>query len=615
MAGSFYDVLKVLNKYIGEKDAHKKAVDYLKANNFKMDMETPWCTEFAMAIMHEANCLDLIGTYSQGSGSVKRKATEKGIYHSGSSGIMPGDIVLYGKNGKPNHVEYAIGASLNVSGNYTLHGHNGAYYRKRSGRTIVGYVRPKYSSLKEFNDLDNVIFSSFILLGFYASGQTRSNLMSFVFGKNTDGILKEYNRINDNTEKIIFNLAVFTIAGFAGRNDYRKEILGQYYDAVREEINHIYSLRGKSIDEAAQFVLDGEFGNNNVRKLLLDFCSYDEDKVQKRVNEILSKKPDVVKVPSNNIITSSMVSLFRDAGRANEEVDGLQGNCIIFKSGDYAIINDCYRSGAIDKIKAEIKGIKNVCVVITHLHGDHMSSNLNSLIKAKLIKKLYLPERDSGWSSKYKERYDKAIKDCKANNVDYVVLKQGSVFNWGDIKVNVIFKQNHGGINMESLILLISMPGNGNDILLPADHYISSRKSEFTYSKKVKVYCSSHHGLKLGKYSGDKIGFVEKINPDYILHTGWKAWPIGSVGQDRKTKQTDEVYQKVSNLIPGDVCGRTELKFHSDGQVDIKLEKGYTGKTVKYKLGGVTYSKTVYVCEKTKFRKVKSMVPNGAEII
>ena len=132
MAGSFYDVLKVLNKYIGEKDAHKKTVDYLKANNFKMDMETPWCTEFVMAIMHEANCLDLIGTYSQGSGSVKRKATEKGIYHSGSSGIMPGDIVLYGKNGKPNHVEYAVGASLNVSGNYTLHGHNGAYYRKRS---------------------------------------------------------------------------------------------------------------------------------------------------------------------------------------------------------------------------------------------------------------------------------------------------------------------------------------------------------------------------------------------------------------------------------------------------------------------------------------------------
>ena len=613
MAGTFYDVLKVLNKYIGQKDAHKRTIDYLVSQKIKADMDDAWCTEFVMAVLKEAGCIDLIGGYSQISGSVKKKAIAKGIYHAGSSGIMPGDIVLYGRNGKTNHTELAVGASMNVSGNYTLNGHNGVYYRKRSGRTIIGYVRPKYKPMPDFNNLDDVIFSSFVMLGFYASGQTRSNIMTFVFGKNADRIQKEVTRVSNDSEKTIFNLAVFTISGFASKDPYRKTILGTYRDSVQDEINHIYGLRNKSIDEVAQLVLDDEFGTNEVRKSLLEFCGYNALDVQKKVNEIIDKKPE-----GKPKSVGKMISLFRDTGRANEGVDGLQGNCIIFKSENHSIVYDGYKAGGLDKIKSEISGTENNCIIVTHPHSDHLSSNLNSLVKSKLIKKVYVPKRDDDWDSKYKERYDKFLKDCKLSGVSVQVLYQGSVFYWGNIKVNVIFQQDPkttDSINMKSLILLISLTEDGNDILLPADHYISSKDSRFSYNRKVKVYCSSHHGLKLGKYSGDKLSFVSKINPDYVIHTGWKSWPLNSVGHDPKTKQTDEVYQQCSNLIPNDICGRTELNFMSDGQINVVCERGVIGRTVKYKLDGVVYNKVVHVCEKTKFKKVPSMIPAGAEFI
>ena len=614
MAGTFYDVLKVLNKYIGQKDAHKRTINYLVSQKIKADMDDAWCTEFVMAVLKEAGCIDLIGGYSQISGSVKKKGIAKGIYHTGSSGIMPGDIVLYGRNGKTNHTELAVGASMNVSGNYTLNGHNGVYYRKRSGRTIIGYVRPKYKPMPDFNNLDDAIFSSFVILNFYASGQTRSNIMSFVFGnKNADRIRNEVDRVVSDSEKTVFNLAVFTISGFASKDSYRKTVLGTYRDSVQDEINHIYGLRNKTIDEVAKLVLDNEFGTNAVRELLLEFCGYNASDVQNKVNEILKKKP---KDEPKSV--GKMISLFRDTGRANEDVDGLQGNCMIFKSGNHSIIYDGYKAGALDKIKSEISGIENNCIVVTHPHGDHLSSNLNSIVKSKLVKKVYVPKRDDDWDSKYKDRYDKLLKDCKLSGVSVEVLYQGSVFYWGDIKVNVVFQQDPkttDSINMKSLILLVSFPGGGNDILLPADHYISSKDSRFSYNKKVKVYCSSHHGLKLGKYSGDKLSFVSKINPDYVIHTGWKSWPLNSVGRDPKTKQTDEVYQQCSNLIPNDICGRTELNFMSDGQVNVVCERGAIGRTVKYKLNGVVYNKVVHVCEKVRFKKVPSMIPAGAEFV
>ena len=53
----------------------------------------------------------------------------------------------------------------------------------------------------------------------------------------------------------------------------------------------------------------------------------------------------------------------------------------------------------------------------------------------------------------------------------------------------------------------------------------------------------------------------------------------------------------------------------SDGQVDVVCEQGAIGKSIEYKLNGVVYNKVVHVCEKTKFKKVPSMIPAGAEFI
>ena len=142
------------------------------------------------------------------------------------------------------------------------------------------------------------------------------------------------------------------------------------------------------------------------------------------------------------------------------------------------------------------------------------------------------------------------------------------------------------------------------------DHHCGEKESGFKAPGHVTVYISSHHQL----FTGDTQGFVNAISPDWIIGSGWQSWPNATVGQDPKTKRAQKNYQRVGNLLPGDVCGRVELSI-SGGVITAKGEKNMTGKTVKYSIDGKTYQKTVHVCTKAAFVKVKSMIPAGAKFI
>ena len=132
-------VLSVLNDIMAAKDPHQKVIEILKKHGHTLKESSAWCSETIVAAFLEAGLVDLIGGYAADAPSLKKHAKGLGIWNDGSSGIMPGNIVLYG-SGEPNHTEIALDGTYNISGNYE----GTVKKRKRAGRTINGYIRPRY---------------------------------------------------------------------------------------------------------------------------------------------------------------------------------------------------------------------------------------------------------------------------------------------------------------------------------------------------------------------------------------------------------------------------------------------------------------------------------------
>ena len=284
MAKTVYNVLSAAAKYDGNPKAHEAVIATLKKHGHAVKSSVAWCSETVMAYFFDAGCIDLIGGYAADSGTIKSHAKKLGIWHSGSSGILPGDIVLYGSDGKTNHTEFAVGADINISGNY----HGGCSRRKRSGRSIVGYVRPKYATMPEMDNLQITICACDVMLGVYGSGDTRGRMLSVFGSKNAAAIQAEVSRVWSDAAKVAFDMAVYISQGRAGNDAYRRNRLDSFYKAAQGRLNGIYALHTHSAEEAASDVLAGIYSTGAVRVALLQFNGYDAAKVQGIVNERLS---------------------------------------------------------------------------------------------------------------------------------------------------------------------------------------------------------------------------------------------------------------------------------------------------------------------------------------
>lgn len=138
-------VYEIMKPFIDSPTAHKdfivgynKMMDKLKHS--KIDNSNAWCTEFVNWAFWKAGYLDLIG-YAKQARQLKAKAEKLGTWHKGSTGIKLGDIVIYqNSKGEPNHTEFAIDDTYNISGNCR----GGVHIRKRARKTLKGYIRPKY---------------------------------------------------------------------------------------------------------------------------------------------------------------------------------------------------------------------------------------------------------------------------------------------------------------------------------------------------------------------------------------------------------------------------------------------------------------------------------------
>ena len=102
--------------------------------------------------------------------------------------------------------------------------------------------------------------------------------------KNTD---------NKPENKTIDELAQEVIDGKWGNGEDRRKRLeeaGYDYDKVQDKVNSILSIPKKSIETLAREVIEGKWGNGTERKNKLEKAGYDYNKVQDKVNELLESK-------------------------------------------------------------------------------------------------------------------------------------------------------------------------------------------------------------------------------------------------------------------------------------------------------------------------------------
>lgn len=150
------DVLKIAAKEVGVKE-NPSGSNNVKYNTWYYGREVsgssyPWCAAFVSWVLAQAGAASLV-VKSASCPTIKSDAQKRGTYHSGSSGIKAGDIVLYqfDSDADPDHigiVESVSGSSIvAIEGNtsVTSQDNGGAVMRRpRYSSQIMGYVRPKY---------------------------------------------------------------------------------------------------------------------------------------------------------------------------------------------------------------------------------------------------------------------------------------------------------------------------------------------------------------------------------------------------------------------------------------------------------------------------------------
>lgn len=473
---TIWDVLTACSKYDGSSTAHKDVINTLNKHGHHAKMSDAWCTETIMAIFYDANAIDLIGGYSQISDNLKKKAEKLGIWHKGTSGIRPGDIILYGHNNNPNHTELVVGSTMCVSGNYAEISKDTCARRKWTGRSVVGYVRPKYNTMPAMNDLQVTICAAEVILGTYGSGDNRTKALA-AFGEiNAKQIQSKVNEIVLSNNKTIQALAVAAIAGYMGKNTYRTKRLSTWSNKVQTRVNEIYALRGKSVQAAAQYVIDGKFGSGYTRVLLLKFCGYDAVAVQAKVNDIIKKKEQGSDSPVKKghririhqiWVSESKESLYGDSYLICEYGDD---NKTIIHS---VLIDTGPGSGdTIKKIK-KINPSKIDAIFFSHGHGDHVSaSSLRTLCNTYKVQNIFISDYKEMEGVSAAKKAINTLKTAgsvaKSKGINYKYISTGFTWSAGNIKLEWTWQakrrqlkqsDSHHFVNMMSIALMFNLNG------------------------------------------------------------------------------------------------------------------------------------------------------------
>lgn len=122
------------------------------------------------------------------------------------------------------------------------------------------------------------------------------------------------------------------VSGIDGRVDMN-ECYRAYWDEVDTETKPTESKAKKTVEQLAYEVIEGKWGNGLTRKRKLTKAGYDYDKVQDKVNEILTRKPKyktiTYKVKRGDTL-SAIASKYKTSYQAIADLNGINNPNLIY---------------------------------------------------------------------------------------------------------------------------------------------------------------------------------------------------------------------------------------------------------------------------------------------
>lgn len=303
---------------------------------------------------------------------------------------------------------------------------------------------------KGITNLDIAVMAVDVLLGKYKKGDVRKKKL----GANYTVVQAEVDRIFNNKALWSFDVAVYIIAGKAGRGEaVRRAKLGKYYAEGQKRVNRIWGYKGKKTAEVVKLVRAGEFGSDAVRRLLLRFCGYDVETVQEAVNKAIAAEK-AAKKPSQDteVKPGKKYRLYAPRFWDNNPENYGDVSCFIEYADDgktieHVVLVDTGMNGTNTIKKLQGVGVTTIdALIISHDHGDHYGLTKKIIEKFKVLH-VYLPPQDGvrKYQKTCAKRMDDLAEYCrklKGHETPTTFYKVGDRITAGTMRFDCIFQAN-----------------------------------------------------------------------------------------------------------------------------------------------------------------------------